>query len=133
MSTYTIDATTTLTTMVCGKCGITFAMPDELREACLRDHSKSWYCPNGHSRVFVGQTTAEKAQERANALARQLASREDDLRCERLSHRATKGQLTKVRKRAAHGVCPVPSCQRSFANVERHVASQHPDFQAAVT
>lgn len=36
-----------------------------------------------------------------------------------------KGQLTKLRNRIANGVCPW--CQRSFANVARHVEHQHPD------
>ena len=46
---------------------------------------------------------------------------------EQRAHSATKGQLTRARKRAANGVCPC--CHRSFENVARHVAKQHPDFK----
>jgi hypothetical protein len=41
-------------------------------------------------------------------------------------HRSTRGALTKQRKRAANGVCAC--CHRSFANVARHMKTQHPDF-----
>jgi len=37
---------------------------------------------------------------------------------------ATKGQLTKARKRADRGVCQ--HCHRSFVDVARHVATKHP-------
>lgn len=40
---------TQLVTMVCGACGITFAMPEQKQQECLSDHSQGWYFPNGHS------------------------------------------------------------------------------------
>lgn len=50
----------------------------------------------------------------------------DQLEAERRAHAATKGQLTKTRKRVAGGVCPC--CNRSFVNLGRHMAGQHPDY-----
>lgn len=41
--------------------------------------------------------------------------------------RAQKGQNTRLKNRIAAGVCPC--CNRSFQNVARHMAGQHPDFQ----
>lgn len=62
-----------------------------------------------------------------------MEAREADIRTEqrrleseRRAHAATKGQLTKTKKRIANGVCPC--CNRSFANLERHMAGQHPDY-----
>lgn len=57
------------------------------------------------------------------ARAERRAQNYDDI--ERLSHSATRGQLTKARKRADAGVCQ--HCHRTFANVARHVAGHHPE------
>ena len=35
----------------CGECGISFGMPASFL-ATLREDGKSFYCPNGHCRVF---------------------------------------------------------------------------------
>lgn len=40
--------------------------------------------------------------------------------------RATKGRLTKTKKRIANGVCPC--CNRHFVNLERHMTGKHPDY-----
>lgn len=62
-------------------------------------------------------------------LERQLANREEDLRAAKAAHAVTKGKLTKTRNRIAKGVCPC--CNRSFVNLGKHMAGQHPDFGAA--
>lgn len=36
-------------------------------------------------------------------------------------------QLTKTRKRIANGVCPC--CHRTFQNLARHMAGQHPAYE----
>jgi hypothetical protein len=105
--------TTELTPMECGVtgCGIPFAIPDALYRKANADHDIRFYCPNGHHIHFLGKTVAERAEERAAELERRLASREEDPRAERMRrdeerrrHAATKGQLTKARKRAEHHV-----------------------------
>ena len=40
--------------------------------------------------------------------------------------RATKGVVTKIRRRVANGVCPC--CKRHFVNLKRHMSGQHPEF-----
>ena len=131
MSTYTIEHTTTLTTLDCGVggCGIAFAIPTSLYTRARDDHSVCFYCPNGHHVGFTGKSDRQKAAERAEFYRQQLASREEDVRAERAAHAATKGKLTKARKRADAGVCQ--HCHRSFQNVSRHVKSQHADVVAA--
>lgn len=123
------DIITTNQTLVveqCYKCAVLFAFPYELQQSLLKDHSREFYCPNGHSQHYIGKTEAEKERERAERAERRLANANDDLQVERLSHRSTKGQLTKTKKRVANGVCPC--CNRSFADLGRHMAGQHPDY-----
>ena len=116
----------TLTVVTC-TCGINFAIPDALNRQLL-DHpsgsganTKSVYCPLGHRWHYLGKSPEQKL---ADERKRTQAVR-DLLAAEERSHSATKGQLTKVKKRVAHGVCPC--CHRTFANVARHMAAKHPD------
>lgn len=39
---------------------------------------------------------------------------------------AYKGNVTKLKKRASAGLCPC--CNRHFTNLQRHIASKHPDI-----
>lgn len=122
-----MNVTAQLVTEECFKCGVMFAIPTDLRNYLLADHSREFFCPNGHGQVYGGKTEAEKQRERAERLALQLANRDEDLRCARAQVAATKGQVTKLKKRVANGVCPC--CNRSFANLGRHMAGQHPDYE----
>ena len=105
-------------------CGIFLAIPRDLYQAARRDHAKNVYCPLGHSFVYTGKTEADQLraslrweQDRAAAL---LAERDGA----RASLRATRGVVTKLRKRATAGACPF-GCRRHFADLERHVAIKH--------
>jgi hypothetical protein len=63
--------------LTCGECGVEFCMPEVLLRARKRD-GETFYCPNGHPRVF--RPTAD--QERIAELEKQLARRRrihDDL------------------------------------------------------
>lgn len=117
----------------CANCGIVFAIPEELRDRRVND-GRSFYCPNGHS-LGWNETEADRQRKRAERLERDLKlSRDyadhvqDSLTAERKNHAATKGKLTKTKNRVAKGVCPC--CNRSFVQLERHMASQHPDYPA---
>jgi hypothetical protein len=114
--------TETLTVTSCW-CGIRLAIPDNLyRFAHRKKHDI--YCPLGH--IFVYHETVEEklAQERLEHRAtREL------LEHEQRSHSATKGQMTKLKRRVHAGVCP--HCQRHFANVERHMQTKHAELQGA--
>lgn len=128
----TVTDSVVLVTEECCNCGVLFAVTESFQQQCLDNPEKWFYCPNGHQQHYTGKTDAQKAKERAAELERRLASREEDLRAERMQreaerrrHAATKGQLTKARKRADAGVCQ--HCNRTFANVSRHVAHMHPE------
>lgn len=111
---------------ICGVCGVAFAMPLSLHNDAQRDHGRQFWCPNGHQLHFTGLTPEQRLRQR-------LANVEEDRNWERArandlqrSLSATKGQLTKTRKRIANGVCPC--CHRTFTNVSRHMSTRHPEF-----
>lgn len=113
-------------------CGTRHAIPEDLDRASDRRPDFVVFCPLGHQWVRNGPSKAERrAKELEDQLARERSRRdqaEADARFARRSAAATKGALTKARRRAAHGVCPAPGCKRSFKNLADHVASKHPEL-----
>ena len=124
---------TTLVVVTCNSCHITYAIPESLEAAMLRyrgDRPNGWKttCPLGHTWWYVGETDLERA-ERFEASARdRLQATRELLRHENRSHAATRGHLTRAKKRAHAGVCPVPGCKRHFEDLERHMDSKHPGY-----
>lgn len=119
-----------LTVRVCW-CGMWHAVPEELREYQMRQHRDGEkpigiYCPLGHSGIPSGKGEAAKERERRERAEARAKAIQDQLDSEARAHSATKGQLTKAKKRIGKGVCPC--CNRHFTNVERHMATQHPKY-----
>jgi hypothetical protein len=123
----------------CCKCGMPFAMPAVVQRELI-EHSrasdqptKSFYCPVGHEQCYTGKTEAQRLREEKETLERRLRwARESDHRnreraakAER-SAAAQKGVTTRLKKRVANGVCPC--CKRTFADLARHMAGQHPGY-----
>jgi hypothetical protein len=111
-------------------CGIAVGIPSNLRRVML-DEGKSCYCPQGHTFVFVDtykDRLAKKERELADERRRRQAAREL-LEAEERSHAATRGHLTRHKKRASAGVCPC--CNRTFQQLARHMKTKHPDYIAA--
>jgi hypothetical protein len=131
---YSLNEFVTLETMVCGECGVTFAMPACLRTARLTD-GKTFYCPNGHGRVF--RDTEEARLRRMLEVERQRRERAEELRKASLKEadhnaiewRKTKTRLRNLRERVKHGVCPC--CKRSFVQMAQHIADMHPEYNAS--
>lgn len=125
---YTLDVGLELELHECGRCGVLFGMGIGFVRARRADHG-TWHCPNGHSWAFTSESEEETLRRQRNE-ARDRAARERSLRDQtEASLRATKGVVTKQRKkldRMKHGVCPC--CNRHFENVEAHMATEHPDF-----
>jgi len=112
-------------------CGMRHAVPKELREHQLRQHENgedvmAIYCPLGHAWIPTGKGQAQIERERRDRAEARAKAIQDQLDAETRSHAATKGQLTKAKRRIGKGVCPC--CNRHFANVERHMSTQHPDY-----
>lgn len=130
MGTGTLTFQGTLVIEECCSCGVAFAWPKDLEKYKLDhrlDNNRKWfYCPNGHPQYFTGRPEADRLREqlqverdnaefwrgRTKATERQLS--------------ATKGVVTRTKRRISNGVCPC--CKRTFANVRRHMESEHPDY-----
>lgn len=129
MSELTVSFTDTLVVMTCW-CGINHAVPSDLRNFQQREHDdgRSYfiYCPLGHQHTPAGQSRAQRLTAQLDAEQTRTRRLREEVERERRSHSATKGQITKLKRRIGKGVCPC--CNRHFANVERHMATQHPDY-----
>jgi hypothetical protein len=130
-----IDYTTCLETTSCGECGIPFAAPEDLLCRCRQDSSINFWCPNGHSLVFrVSENDQLKkqlksSQKSRDALSAALTHERDQHQAARRQAAAYKGQLTKARKRAGAGVCPVKECHRTVSQLADHMKVKHPGYQ----
>jgi len=99
-------------------------MPDNILRV-HREKGTSFYCPNGHSQCFT-TTEVDRLRQQLRAVRdeRDWAQKGRD-RAQRQTA-AQKGNVTKLKRRIKNGVCPC--CNRSFENLARHMAGQHPDF-----
>lgn len=136
----------------CYKCKEPFAMSRELYNVRQRDHA-NFHCPHGHAQHYIeGLSEADKLRQERDRLKQQMAQKEDEQK-ERIAQKdreiaaawaatnkerekklherrrvsAARGQVTKLKNRAAAGVCPC--CTRHFENLHRHMTTQHPDFR----
>jgi NMD protein affecting ribosome stability and mRNA decay len=112
-----------MTQLKCGKCGITFNVPEYWRAEKQRT-GDSWFCPNGHCRVY-SESDAEKyrkllEQEKQRHL--KTLSRLNE--AEAAEQKITK-ELSRVKKRVHAGVCPC--CNRTFQQLARHMKNKHPE------
>jgi hypothetical protein len=120
-----------LTTITCGKCGMAFAVPEAWRAARQAKRDTFW-CPNGHPRVYSVTTEDILRKEKAE-LERRLASTGEDVRAARADAevannrtRAYKGHVTRLKNRVGKGRCP--ACSEEFPNVAEHMHEAHPGY-----
>lgn len=114
-------------------CGISYAVPKDWHEQKVRTNG-SFYCPNGCSRKFCGETEEDKLRRENQRLKQNEAYLHDRIRAkdERLDqekHKVTayKGHVTRIKNRVSHGVCPC--CNRTFQDLARHMATKHKDYK----
>jgi|SRR5579864_3701645 len=118
----------------CPTCFVHYAAPQAMFDKRLEEGGH-WYCPNGHEIVFrdtalsKAKAEAEKLRLERDRLKQNEAWYEEAIATERKEKQALKSQLKKVHARVGHGVCPC--CNRSFANLQRHMAGKHPDYSQA--
>lgn len=128
---YKMKVTDTLYVLSCGTCGIVFAIPDGFDDH-LRQTGDTFYCPNGHQRVYRETTEVRLKRELGWAKDRAARARAeaDQAKASARAHRGAatraRNERDQVRTRVANGVCPC--CNRTFKQLARHMASQHPDF-----
>lgn len=118
-----------LTEIVCCDCTAHFAMDSDLNRRCL-DTGRSFYCPNGHGQSYTDTELSKLKKERKNLLDR-VSWAETEAENAKRERTALKSKLTKTKNRIANGVCPC--CNRTFANVGRHMTTKHPDFKEVVS
>ena len=121
----------------CIDCGIAFVLPADLVR--MQRQQGGWhYCPNGHCQGWREDGSEFEQLRRERDRLKQNAAMMSDMlkeKQERLDEQtrklnAQKGVNTKLRRRAAAGVCPC--CNRQFANLHSHMKTKHPDFAKAV-
>jgi hypothetical protein len=120
-----IETTTTLRPVWCCSCGVVFGMPKELYRQRKADGDWFW-CPNGHQQHYTEREEDRLRRLLDNAETRARACADQKDAAER-SNRALRGVVTRTKRRVADGVCPA-GCRRHFSNLERHMATQHPDY-----
>ena len=124
----TLTYTGTLVVKTCW-CGVRHAIPSELaRQASHNGHAV--FCPLGHEWV-VSETEAETLRKKLEEQQRRTQAARDLLHAEERSHAATRGHLTRQKRRTAAGVCPC--CNRTFQQLARHMKGQHPDYVEGTT
>lgn len=119
----------------CITCGVVFCVTQNF-DARRRQDKASFYCPNGHSQAYTVSEAdklrkALETQKQQNAMWAATANeqRERAEAAER-SASAQRGVVTRLKNRASKGLCPC--CNRSFVNLQRHMAGQHPAFTTEV-
>lgn len=126
----TITYTGKLILTSCGVCSIRFAMPEDLERRARQRGEKfsGFYCPQGHSLVYRDGEN-DRLKKKVQALEAKDVATQDQLRAATQEAEALRIQILRDRQRFANGVCPC--CNRSFTNVRRHMASQHPDYDVS--
>lgn len=133
--TYTISIG--LVAFTCDKCGATFGVPSiyyrrwqEGAEPGKVVHccccGMQWTCSETDKTKLERQLAAERAQHDQTRASRDEWRRMERERARQLS--ATKGVVTRTKRRISHGVCPC--CTRTFQNLREHMRNQHPTYQA---
>lgn len=129
----------TLALVHCGGCGLSFGLTTAFRDTRLADH-KQFNCPNGCYVNWSGKSESELLKEELAAKEAQLTSARSNRDYYQEKYHATEkkldykgrvltrktNELHKVKTRIRHGVCPC--CNRSFADLHKHMNSKHPGF-----
>jgi len=123
-----------LVTVNCPCCWIEYAIPSAL-DSKLREMKalKSICCPNGHSWHYTGEREVDIERRKRQQLEQQNARLHDEAQAAikvrngaLAREKRTRLELKRHKTRAAAGVCPC--CNRSFVNMQRHMKTQHPEY-----
>lgn len=127
----TIDIAVTFEMIDCANCHVVFGLGEE-HVARLRKSGERFYCPAGHFLTFGESETdklrkeLERAKAQADRMQATITHVRDQAAAADRSRIAYQAQATRLRNRIGKGVCPC--CNRTFADVARHMSGQHPEF-----
>ena len=118
----------------CWKCKTLMWLPSSLETVARANANISFYCPHGHSAHYAeGESNEAKLRRERDRLAQQVAQRDDEIKRQRELREAAerqaaaaRGQVTKLKRRAAGGVCA--HCNRTFSQLARHMHSKHKEI-----
>ncbi|MGC1272970.1 MAG: hypothetical protein WBC44_04635 [Planctomycetaceae bacterium] len=115
----------------CPTCGLLYGVDASYLKR-KREKGGDWYCPAGHNLVYT-ESDLQKAQKELAAVKRRAEYYEaernrarEQAEQEKRRSAAARGQVTKLKRRAAGGACPC--CNRTFENLARHMQTKHPGF-----
>lgn len=115
-------------TETCCQCGIPFAITNDFQEQRIQDH-QWFYCPHGHPQRYTSESDKEKIKRLEQAVEKERNAKHDaEMRADMVDQqrRAAERELKRTKKRVAAGVCPC--CSRSFVQLQRHMATKHPEY-----
>lgn len=128
----TITRQIAMSNQTCIVCDIAFMVPTDWERWRKRDGA-TFYCPNGHGQCYPKRDEAAELRKQLEQRDRDLSAAqnrathlEDQRAAAERSNSALRGVITRTKKRAQTGQCPV--CPRSFANLAAHMGAQHPDW-----
>lgn len=134
----TITHTTTLESLECCRCGMAIGLSKTWVDSARNTghFRQQFWCPYCGNQQGWGESRHEKEvaalKQETERLARNVQYQEQRKREAmaeaehfRKSRDGMKGVLVKERKRVGNGVCPC--CNRTFGNLQRHMATKHPD------
>lgn len=108
--------------VTCYKCGVLFGL-EQSHKKQLKESHDSFYCPNGHSQGYYGETEADKLRRKLESTERSLTVAKNMRDFHEKSASSQKGHKTRILNRIKKGVCP--HCNRQFKNIHRHMESKH--------
>lgn len=130
MSTFTETIIETFHVVSCYSCGLRFGIDSRLYRRVVTNAEGSIFCP------ACGKETCwreSEDQKRIKELQRKLeweaaeCARQKVMRDQaEASLNATKGVVTRMKRRVSVGTCPC--CKRTFKQLAAHMAHKHPDY-----
>lgn len=118
----------------CVTCGIYFGVPIDFDKK-RREDGGPFYCPNGHRQHYTDTEVAKLTRELARKDQELAQQKEETTRQRARANReerrvsAQKGINTKLKNKIANGTCPC--CDKLFPDLAGHMATEHPDYEAA--
>lgn len=125
MRTQTIVFDVTLEAYTCDNCAGVFGINASFLKR-KRAEGGSWHCPYCDTCWSATTTELMRLQSNLSATQNRLAAERARHDQTRASLTAQKGVTTRLKNRIKNGVCPC--CHRHFKNVQRHIATQHPEL-----
>ncbi len=130
MDTFTQIITETFQVVSCYSCGVRFGISADLYRRVVTDAKDSVFCPacgaktcwrESEDKKRIRQLEQKLQWEMENSVKQRAARAAAEA-----SLIATRGVVTRLRRRANAGVCPC--CNRRFKQLAAHMSAKHPDF-----